>query len=123
MPLNNYKILQIGVSKLPNSLNIAGKEIQPGTKITGTINAGFYFPNQPKDYIRKVVKVPYTVICGQQDGPTLCITGGMDPTEYAAITAAIKLHCRRASTRACKSAATKPPWKNSHSKSAATSST
>jgi len=76
---------------MPNALNIAGKEIQPGTKVSGTINAGFYFPNQPKDYIRKVVKIPYTVICGRQEGPTLCVTGGMDPTEYAAITAAIKL--------------------------------
>ena len=70
---------------------IAGREIQPGTKYSGVLNTGFYFPNAPRDYIRRVVEVPYTVICGREKGPTLCVTAGMDPTEYAAIAAAIKL--------------------------------
>ena len=72
-------------------LTVAGREIQHGAKHTGALNAGFYFPNAPKDYIRRVVQIPYTVICGKEEGPTLCVTGGMDPTEYAAITGAIKL--------------------------------
>jgi predicted deacylase len=76
---------------VPNNLVIAGKEITRGTKVSGTLNAGFFFPNQPKDYIRRIAQIPYTVISGHQEGPTLCISGGMDPTEYAAIAGATKI--------------------------------
>ena len=76
---------------MTNVLSVTGKEVQRGTKFSGTINAGFFFPNQPKDYIRRIVQIPYTVIGGKENGPTFCATAGMDPTEYAAIAAAIKL--------------------------------
>src|SRR5215472_12497229 len=72
-------------------LKIEDREIRPGEKYVGALNAGFYFPNAPKDYIRRLIKIPYTVISGKEPGPTLCVTAGMDPTEYAAIAGAIKL--------------------------------
>jgi predicted deacylase len=70
---------------------IANRICEPGTKTLGMLNCGTYFPNAPKDYIRAVAEVPFTVIRGVENGPTLCIAGGMDPTEYAGIAAVIKL--------------------------------
>jgi predicted deacylase len=70
---------------------VAGKEVASGSKFSGVLNAGVFFPNQPKDYIRRIAQIPYTVIGGQHEGPTLCISGGMDPTEYAAIAGATKI--------------------------------
>jgi predicted deacylase len=76
---------------MPIPLIVAAKKIEESEKVTGTLNAGFYFPNQPRDYIRRIAQIPYTIIRGENPGPTLCLTAGMDPTEYAAIAAAIKI--------------------------------
>jgi len=72
-------------------LTVDGREVHQGTKYASALNAGFYYPNAPKDYIRKLIQIPFTVICSKESGPTLCVTAGMDPTEYPAIAAAIKL--------------------------------
>jgi uncharacterized protein len=74
-----------------SGLKIGNNLIRAGEKYSGALDAGFYFPNAPKDYIRRLIQIPYTVICGNEAGPTLCITAGMDPTEYPSIAAAIKL--------------------------------
>jgi uncharacterized protein len=70
---------------------VGKNHVLAGEKYSGTLAAGFYFPNAPKDYIRRVIEIPYSVICGAKEGPTLCVTAGMDPTEYPSIAAAIKL--------------------------------
>jgi predicted deacylase len=72
-------------------LRIGDTVCEPRTRTRGLLNCGTYFPNAPKDYIRIVAEVPFSVIRGNHDGPTLCIAGGMDPTEYAGIAAVIKL--------------------------------
>jgi len=72
-------------------LKIANKICAPGAKTSGMLDCGTYFPNAPKDYIREVAEVPFSVIRGTEDGPTLAIAGGMDPTEYAGIAAVIRI--------------------------------
>jgi uncharacterized protein len=64
---------------------------EKGSRYSGFLDAGYFFPEAPKNYIRRVAQVPFTVIRGQAEGPTLCVSAGNDPTEYAAIGAALKL--------------------------------
>ena len=48
---------------------IGGKEFKPGSRTRGVLDAGFYFPDiQIREYIRRVVQIPYTVIRGAVDG-------------------------------------------------------
>jgi predicted deacylase len=65
------------------SSKIAGLDIKPGTRISSSLRAGI----RPASH----VDVPFTVIRGRRDGPTLCVTAGVHGTEYAGIEAAIRL--------------------------------
>ena len=62
---------------------ITGLEIRPGTRTSSTLTAGI----RPASH----VDVPFTVIMGRRDGPTLCVTAGVHGTEYAGIEGAIRL--------------------------------
>jgi len=67
-------------------------EYKAGTHNKRVLDAGLYFPDKSnKEYIRRSIEIPYVVIRGAHAGPTLCIVAGEHPTEYAGITAAIKL--------------------------------
>ena len=76
---------------MSTTLKIGNREFQPGTRTTDVLNAGPYFPDAPKNYLRRVITIPYSVIRGNSEGPIFCVTAGMDPTEYAGIGAALKL--------------------------------
>jgi len=65
------------------SIEIAGSEITPGSRRSSSLRVG----NRAASY----VDIPFTVIRGVHDGPTLCITAGVHGTEYAGIEAAIRL--------------------------------
>jgi len=78
-------------ARMTTALRIGNKEFIRGTRTIGSLNAGSYFPNAPRDYLRKNIQIPFSVIVGEKEGPTICVSAGMDPTEYAAIGAAIKL--------------------------------
>jgi hypothetical protein len=71
-------------------LNEVELNIKVGTKHKGTIEIGPYFLHNLSK-IRKFVRIPYTIINGEKKGPKLCITAGVHGTEYAGITAAIKI--------------------------------
>jgi predicted deacylase len=68
----------------------AGLEVEPGTRVRGNIRVGPYFYHK-RAHVRRYVRIPFTVIRGTEDGPTLCVTAGTHPTEYAGIDAAIRL--------------------------------
>jgi predicted deacylase len=63
---------------------------QADDRVQETLKVGPYFSNNLAK-IRSFVFIPYTVITGSRDGPTLCITAGVHGTEYAGIGAAIRL--------------------------------
>jgi len=65
------------------STSIAALEIEPGIKRSNFLKVG--------DRAASRVEVPFTVIRGSSDGPTLCITAGVHGTEYGGIGAAIRL--------------------------------
>ena len=71
-------------------MTIAGLEVEPGTKKMGFLNVGPYFPNKWTS-IRSYVLIPFIVIKGNEDGPTLLQIAGTHPNEYAGIDATIKL--------------------------------
>ena len=65
-------------------------DIKPGSRSRGILEVGPYF-SHTRAHIRSFVRVPYTLVRGVHNGPTLCITGGVHGTEYAGIAAAIRL--------------------------------
>lgn len=65
-------------------------KVEPGTKRRGFLRVGPYFYHK-RAYIRRYVLMPFTVIRGIEDGPTLVQTAGCHPTEYAGIDATVKL--------------------------------
>lgn len=73
-----------------DALEIGGLEVRPMTKAKGNLQVGPYFHHN-RAHIRRWVLIPFTVIRGTEDGPTLCISAGSHPTEYAGIDAAIRL--------------------------------
>lgn len=72
---------------------IEGLDIESGSRGRGFLEAGPYFDNRAgaTTKIREYVRIPFTVIKGANEGPTLCVTAGVHPTEYAGIDAAIRL--------------------------------
>lgn len=62
---------------------IAGLEVKPGSKISSALSVGNRAASR--------VDVPFTIIRGARDGPTLCVTAGVHGTEYAGIEGAIRV--------------------------------
>lgn len=84
----------MSLTRIPGNVPIIhGLEIKPGTRGRGFLEVGPYYDNTAGATvkIRKFVRIPFTVIRGVEDGPTLCITGGTHPTEYGGINAAIRV--------------------------------
>lgn len=71
-------------------LEIGGLRVGPGTKVKGSLKVGPYFYHK-RAHERRWLLIPFTVIRGVKDGPTLCVTAGCHPTEYSGIDAAIRL--------------------------------
>lgn len=71
-------------------MKIGGIKAESGKRSRGILTIGPYFYHK-RAYIRKNIRLPFTVINGAHNGPVLCVTGGVHPTEYAGIAAAIKL--------------------------------
>jgi predicted deacylase len=65
-------------------------DINPGSRSKGVLEVGPYFSHN-RAKIRSFVSIPYTVVRGTKDGPTLCITAGVHGTEYVGIAAATRL--------------------------------
>lgn len=65
-------------------------DLRNGSKIDDFIEVGPYFAN-PHANTRAYARIPYTVIKGNREGPSLCIVAGTHGTEYAGIGAAIRL--------------------------------
>lgn len=70
-------------------MKIRDIEAKPGMKKSGYISV-----RQTSDYPASTVRMPITIVKGSSDGPTLCLTAGMHPTEYAGIDAVIRI-CRQ----------------------------
>jgi predicted deacylase len=68
---------------------IAGLSVEKGTRRRGLLRVGPYFQN--KMHIRNYLLIPFTVVRGASDGPTLAQIAGCHPTEYAGIDATIRL--------------------------------
>ena len=77
--------------ELNSTFEICGLKVEPGSRSKGILLAGPYFYPPCNQKIRKYVRIPFTVIRGAYDGPILCITGGVHPTEYVNIAGAIRL--------------------------------
>ena len=73
-----------------SEVEICGLKIEQGTKTGGNLLVGPYFYHN-RAHIRRWLPIPFSVIRGTEDGPTLCIIAGVHPTEYAGIDAAIRL--------------------------------
>ncbi len=69
---------------------IGGLKIAPGTKQNSYLRVGPYFYHK-RAYIRRYVLIPFTVIRGHEEGPTLAQVAGCHPTEYSGIDATIEL--------------------------------
>jgi predicted deacylase len=74
---------------MSSELKIAGANVKHGSKTRSYLRVGPYF--YQKMHIRHYVLIPFTVISGVREGPTLVITAGCHPTEYAGIDATIRL--------------------------------
>ena len=61
-----------------------------GNPLHTFLEVGPYFAN-PHANTRAYAQIPYTIIKGNNVGPTLCIVAGTHGTEYAGIGAAIRL--------------------------------
>jgi predicted deacylase len=75
---------------MTHSISISGLKVEPGEKKRGHLMAGPYFHHK-KAYIRRFELIPFTVIRGVENGPTLCQTSGCHGTEYAGIDATVRL--------------------------------
>jgi len=74
---------------LSSESKIAGATVKRGSKTRSYLRVGPFF--YQKMHIRNYVMIPFTVIRGAKDGPTLVQTAGCHPTEYAGIDATIRL--------------------------------
>ena len=74
---------------MPSELEVAGLTIRPGSKVRSYLRVGPYF--YQKMHIRNYVLIPFTVIRGVKEGPTLVQTAGCHPTEYSGIDASVRL--------------------------------
>ena len=71
-------------------MKIAGTTVKPGSKVRSYLErVGPYF--YQKMHIRNYLLIPFTVVRGVKEGPTLVQTAGCHPTEYAGIDATIRL--------------------------------
>jgi hypothetical protein len=70
-------------------MRVAGTAVGPGSKVRSYLRVGPYF--YLKMHIRHYILIPFTVIRGIKEGPTLVQTAGCHPTEYAGIDATIRL--------------------------------
>jgi hypothetical protein len=75
--------------KLNSEFKIAGTTIKPGSKVRNYLRVGPYY--QSGGHIRHYVLIPFTVIRGIREGPTLVQTAGCHPTEYSGIDAIVRL--------------------------------
>jgi predicted deacylase len=71
-------------------MKIGGLEVKKGIRIRGNLRVGSYFYHK-RAHLRRWVLIPFTVIRGIEDGPTLCVTAGCHPNECSGIDAAIRL--------------------------------
>jgi predicted deacylase len=60
-----------------NVMNVGGRIISPGEKVTGYLKVGSTSTHD--------VRLPYIIIRGEAPGPTLCVLGGVHALEYASI--------------------------------------
>jgi predicted deacylase len=74
---------------LSSEFKIAGTTVKPGSKVRSYLRVGPYF--YQKMHIRNYLLIPFTVVRGAKDGPTLVQTAGCHPTEYSGIDATIRL--------------------------------
>jgi predicted deacylase len=74
---------------LDSEFKIAGTTVKPGSKVRNYLRVGPYF--YQKMHIRNYVLIPFTVVRGVNEGPTLVQTAGCHPTEYSGIDATIRL--------------------------------
>jgi len=79
-----------GGRQLTHQNVFGGLKVKPGSKNRSFIEAGPYFLHK-RAWLRQYVRIPFTVICGSRQGPTLCVTAGVHGTEYAGIEAAARL--------------------------------
>jgi len=74
---------------MSSRFQIAGLMVEPGAKRRSYLRVGPYF--YQKMHIRHYILIPFTVVRGIKNGPTLVQTAGCHPTEYAGIDATVKL--------------------------------
>jgi predicted deacylase len=65
------------------SFKIGEKEIRKGEKAKGFVKVGEASTHD--------VRMPYVVVNGEGDGPTLCVLGGIHPLEYASIRGVLRV--------------------------------
>jgi hypothetical protein len=65
------------------SFKIGEKEIGKGEKAKGFVKVGEASTHD--------VRMPYVVVNGEGDGPTLCVLGGIHPLEYASIRGVLRI--------------------------------
>jgi len=65
------------------SITIGDKEIRRGEKARGFVKAGEASTHD--------VRIPYVVVNGKEEGPTLCVLGGIHPLEYASIRGVLRV--------------------------------
>ena len=75
---------------MKSTFEIGGLKVESGSRSKGILRVGPYFYHK-RAHIRKRISIPFTVVNGIDDGPVFCVTGGLHPTEYAGISAAIRL--------------------------------
>jgi predicted deacylase len=65
------------------SITIGDKEIRRGEKARGFVKAGEASTHD--------VRIPFVVVNGKEEGPTLCVLGGIHPLEYASIRGVLRV--------------------------------
>lgn len=89
-PLFTSSAIQVKRDDMSSQFEIAGLEVEPGTKRRGFLRVGPYFYHR-RAYIRRFVLIPFSVINGLDEGAILVQTAGCHPTEYSGIDATIRL--------------------------------
>lgn len=75
---------------MTHEVSISGMKVDPGERKKGYLRAGPYF-HHSRAYVRRFELIPFTVVRGVEEGPTLCQTSGCHGTEYAGIDATVRL--------------------------------
>ncbi|MGD2200545.1 MAG: succinylglutamate desuccinylase/aspartoacylase family protein [Candidatus Bathyarchaeota archaeon] len=65
------------------SFIVGDREIKPGEKAKGFVKVGEASTHE--------VRMPYVVVNGETEGPTLCVLGGTHPLEYASIRGVLRV--------------------------------